>query len=59
MPSKISYKNIVYNWDNCGYLHYKDNLPERSFLEGIRTDMVLNDEVELIEEQQYIDIQRN
>ena len=31
-------------------------MPEKAFLEGIRTDMVLNDEIEILEDEE-VDIQ--
>ncbi len=52
VPEKIKYNTKIYNWDEDAYLHYEDEYtPEEAFLEGIRTDMVLNDEVEIIEEK--------
>ena len=55
VPKEIMYNNIIYNWDIDGYLHYGDNYHnERAFLEGYRTDMCLNDEVEIIEEEKKI-----
>ena len=51
VPKKIKHNSVVYNWDKKGYLHYEDeNTGERAFLEGYRTDMCLNDKVEIIEE---------
>jgi len=56
VPKKIRYNNIIYNWDIDGYLHYEDEYhSERAFLEGYRTDMCLNDEVEIIEEDKKIE----
>ncbi len=57
LPKKIKYENVIYEWDECGYLHFDtDNIPEKAFLEGLRTDMVLNTEVEILEDEE-IDIQ--
>ena len=51
VPKRIMYNNIIYTWDIVGYLHYEDkHYSERAFLEGYRTDMCLNDEVEIIED---------
>lgn len=51
VPDKIKYNSIIYNWDIKGYLHYEDeHYSERAFLEGYRTDMVLNDYVEILED---------
>ena len=51
VPEKIKFRSIIYNWDIVGYLHYEDDYSsERAFLEGMRTDMVLNEEVEIIED---------
>lgn len=51
VPNKIEYCGIDYTWDKIGYLHYAGfGEREKSFLEGIRTDVVLNDEVEILED---------
>ena len=51
VPKKIKFRNIIYNWDIVGYLHYEDeHCSEKAFLEGYRTDMCLNEEVEIIED---------
>ena len=51
VPKKIMHNNIIYTWDIVGYLHYEDkHYSERAFLEGYRTDMCLNDEVEIVED---------
>ena len=51
VPKKIKFMNIIYNWDIVGYLHYEDeHCREKAFLEGYRTDMCLNEEVEIIED---------
>jgi len=58
VPKRIKHEGLIYNWDITGYLHYEDShISEKAFLEGYRTDMCLNDEVEIIEEQEEIDIQ--
>ena len=56
VPKKIKHEGLIYNWDITGYLHYEDeHTRERAFLEGYRTDMCLNDEVEIIEEDKPIE----
>jgi hypothetical protein len=59
VPLRIKYDGLIFEWDKVGYLHYRDNKAnECAFLEGVRTDMVLNDEVELIgDKEDEIDIQ--
>lgn len=60
VPNKIMYDNIIYNWDEVGYLHYKDEMSgERAFLEGVRTDMVLNNKIKVIEENKEIEELKN
>lgn len=52
VPNKIEYCGIDYTWDKIGYLHYAGfGEREKSFLEGIRTDVVLNAEVEILEDK--------
>ena len=56
VPKKIKHNRLIYNWDIVGYLHYEDEEDtEKAFLEGYRTDMCLNDEVEIIEENKKIE----
>ena len=51
VPKRIKYEGLIYNWDITGYLHYEDShISEKAFLEGYRTDMCLNDEVEILED---------
>lgn len=51
VPQKIEYHGFIYSWDIDGYLHYEtNNTREHCFLEGLRTDKVLNDEVEILED---------
>ena len=51
IPKQIKFRNLIYRWDKYGYLHYSDeDTAEQSFLEGIRTEMVLNDYVEILED---------
>lgn len=50
-PKIIKYDGISYNWDINKYLHYSDEiLSERNLLGGLVTEMCLNDEVEIINE---------
>ena len=58
VPKKIKFEGLIYTWDKIGYLHYKDDYcRECSFLEGLRVELVLNAEVEIIEDEEEIDIQ--
>lgn len=57
VPKKILYRNTIYDWDETGYMHFEDNIREIAFLEGLRTDMVLNDKIEIIEENKEIEHQ--
>lgn len=51
-PKQINYDGSIYNWDLNKYLHYSDEFSrERNLLEGIVTEMCLNDEVEIIEDK--------
>lgn len=55
VPKIIKYNGLIYNWDKVSYLHYEDEKAEQAFLEGYRTDMCLNYEVEIIEEDKKIE----
>ena len=60
VPEKIKYRGLMYYQDGRGYFHDEtEYTTERAFLEGVRTDMVLNEEVEIIEpiEDEFIDIE--
>lgn len=52
LPQRIVYKGVIYNWDNSRYLHYEDKISnEEAFLEGICTEMVLNDYIEILNDE--------
>ena len=52
VPKKIEYRGYIYNFDVDGYLHYEtNNTREHCFLEGLRTDKVLNEEVKIQEDK--------
>ena len=52
LPQRIVYKGVIYNWDNSRYLHYEDRISnEEAFLEGICTEMVLNDYIEILNDE--------
>ena len=59
VPEKIKYRGLMYYQDGRGYFHDETECTtERAFLEGVRTDMVLNEEVEILdEEDEFIDIE--
>jgi hypothetical protein len=55
VPKKIKFEGLIYSWDKIGYLHYKDDYyRECSLLEGLRVELVLNAEVEIIEDEEEI-----
>lgn len=52
VPKKIKYKGLIYYQDGRGYFHDEtEYTTEQAFLEGVRTDMVLNDVVEILDEE--------
>ena len=52
LPQRIVFRGTIYNWDSGRYLHYEDKISnEESFLEGICTEMVLNDYVEILNDE--------
>ena len=52
LPQRIVYKGVIYNWDDSRYLHYEDKIStEEAFLEGICTEMVLNDYIEILNDE--------
>lgn len=52
LPQRIVYKGVIYNWDNSRYLHYEDKISnEEAFSEGICTEMVLNDYIEILNDE--------
>ena len=62
VPERIKVDNIIYRYENWEHFYYTDNEAREDLLvrgKDYSTNDFLNCNVELIEEQQDIDIQRN